>query len=543
MTPRLVWLLWDAGAARLAERFLAEGILPNLARLAARGLRAGARPAWPCAQTPPGMATLLTGAPTHVHQVYGYREAARPRSARTALETETGFNARRLRAETLWEAAARAGRSAAVAFAPLANPHMGDARILSFDGYGSVLAGQAVHRSGDLPRAGDVFELVLPIAEKPSALSLRASDFTPGEPLRLLLGGTAGVTLVLLERDGEHFTFWRSGVWRITSSVPGAAEELLRAAGPFVGSGAGNMYREGLLGTSCRAGGDGRAEARCLETIAASSRFFTRASAHVLSKHPSDVTVLYEPCIDEAAHIFQDLVERDDPCALGVLRGAYRLADEHLGVVLHLAGDDAIVAVGSDHGQQGVKRVFRPNVVLHEAGLLAVDEGGHIDLDRTKALYGPAGNGFLLVNSKPSPRGVVSEQDTALVAREAAMVLLARRDERGEPFLLAALEPGQRTADGEVPGREAGDLYLMAAPGVSLGTGAVGAVGDVGTGGQHTASLDVVELDALFVVGGPSVPRRGRLETRIDNRDVAPTLARLVGVPAPAQATGKAIVD
>ena len=126
MRPKLVWLLWDAGAAVLAERFLEEGILPNLARLAARGFRAAARPAWPCAQTPPGMATLLTGAPTHVHGVYGYREAARPRAKKSALDTETGFDSRRLRAETFWAAASRAGRSAVVAFAPLANPPRGE---------------------------------------------------------------------------------------------------------------------------------------------------------------------------------------------------------------------------------------------------------------------------------------------------------------------------------------------------------------------------------------------------------------------------------
>src|SRR5581483_11501673 len=144
--PRLVVLLWDAAAADLAEHFLREGALPNLEKLAARGVRFAARPAWPCAQTPPGVATVLTGAPTHVHGVYGFREAARPRAQRNALETETGFDARRLRAEPLWTTAARAGRSVAVAFCPFSNPHEAYApggpwfcgrEILTLDGYGA----------------------------------------------------------------------------------------------------------------------------------------------------------------------------------------------------------------------------------------------------------------------------------------------------------------------------------------------------------------------------------------------------------------------
>src|SRR5438105_4832453 len=160
---RLVWLLWDAAAASVAERFLREGSLPNLARLCERGVRAAARPAWPCAQTPPGMATLVTGAPVHVHGIYGYREAARPRARRSVLETESGFNALRLRAEPFWTTAAREGKRVALAFAPLASPQeayapagiwgSSEGTLVAFDAYGAVLAGQALLATGDLEPA------------------------------------------------------------------------------------------------------------------------------------------------------------------------------------------------------------------------------------------------------------------------------------------------------------------------------------------------------------------------------------------------------
>src|SRR5581483_3442182 len=127
-------------------------------------------------------------------------------------------------------------------------------------------------------------------------------------------------------------------------------------------------------------------------------------------------------------------------------------------------------------------------------------DAGHVDLERTKALYGPAANGYVLVNRQGSPRGIVPASEVLGVAREAARALLAARDARGEPFLVAAHLAGEETPRGRVPGDDAGDLCLMAAPHVALGTGAVGAVSDPGTGGQHTTATDGPELDALFVV-------------------------------------------
>jgi hypothetical protein len=509
------------------------------------------------------MATLATGAPMSVHGIHGYREAARPREARSALETETGFDARRLRAEPLWTAAARAGRSAVLAFAPLASPHEVYARgapwgprgergsIETFDGYSSVLAGQAVHRAADSERTGGAFRIVLPFAERPVELLLRPGEeraslevvggerveLVRGRAVSVVLHGNAGAAFVLFDVGRDDFTLWRSGVWELRSSIAGVASALIREVGPFVGSGAGHACREGLLGPTLREGGDGLAEERYRETLEASSRFFRRASAHVLERHPADVTVLYEPCIDETAHLFQDLVEQGDGRALGLLRAAYRMADDHLGAVLDRAGDDAIVAIGSDHGQQGVKRVFRPNVVLHEAGLLGVDSSGHVELERTRVLYGLAANGFLLVNKDSSPRGIVPASEVARVVRRALALLLEQKDVDGKPFLVAAHLAGEETSRGRAPGDDAGDAVLLAAPGVALGTGAVGSASEAAHGGQHTSALDEPALDALFAVAGPGVPALGRIAERVENAQVAPTLARLLGVPRPESAT------
>lgn len=614
-------LLWDAASAAMAERFLAEGALPSLARLAALGTRFAARPAWPCAQTPPGMATVLTGAPTHRHGIYGFREAARPRGQRNALETESGFDARRLRAEPLWTTAARAGRPAVVAFCPFASPAdaygpsgpwSSLAELRTLDGYGAVLAGQQVYRRSDLapgepppppPGLGELaevrgFRVALPLQvgspEPPRASPDPASEparATPGAELWLGVGrrhgssrfdaawvaaagsrhavelpigdgGAAarvplapfvGASLVLFELapDASDLVLWRGGIWRLRGSgSPSALEAAFEATGPFLGAGAGHAYREGSLGPTCRDGGPGLAERRYLASLRASSGTFARASVHVLEQSDASSVFLYEPCIDETAHLVQDLAEDalagDTGAAattgLDVLRQAYRLADAHLGKVLDAAGEDAIVAVASDHGQEGVRRLFRPNVLLARAGLLAVDLAGRVDLSRTQVLYGFASNGYLVVNSDDRPHGIVPRALVERVARDAAARLLAWRDPEGRAPLERALFPGDADPRGRVPGDEAGDACIFAAPGVALGVGCSGEPLDAAHGGQHTTASDDPALDALFVVGGATVPAQGRVEARVDNTDVAPTLARLAGLPPPRDSVGRALL-
>jgi predicted AlkP superfamily phosphohydrolase/phosphomutase len=618
-------MLWDAAAADMAERFLREGALPSLARLVSSGTLFAARPSWPCAQTPPGMATLITGAPTAVHGIYGFREAARPRTQRNALETESGFDARRLRAEPLWTTAARAGRSVTVVFAPFASPQeaylpggvwgprsAGDREILTFDGYGAVLAGQAVHRGSDLvpsappappPGTPELVEsrglrLALPLGsvagEPPRASPEPATATYPhgqglggelwlgvgrrrgserfdtawvraagahvsqelppgkGSPVGVRLAPSVGVVLCLFELapDGRDLLLWRGGIWRLRGTSGAAVEEASLAMGPFLGAGAGHAYREGALGPTCRDGGSGEAESRYLAALAASSATFARASVHALERSAAEVTFLYEPCIDETAHLVQDLAEaglrgEGGPAARGlfVLREAYRLADAHLGRVLDaLEGDGTVVAVASDHGQQAVKRIFRPNVVLKDAGLLGCDIAGRVDLSRTKAVYGFAANGYLLVNADDHPHGIVPRSEVEDVAREAARILLAWRDRDGSAPVERTLFPNESDARGRVPGAEAGDACILAAPGIALGVGCCGEACEPAHGGQHTSAQDAPELDALFAVGGPGVPARGRAPDRVDNLDVAPTLARLVGLPAPRDSIGRALL-
>ena len=55
----------------------------------------------------------------------------------------------------------------------------------------------------------------------------------------------------------------------------------------------------------------------------------------------------------------------------------------------------------------GIDAVVKPNVALREAGLLAQDAAGRIDLARTRAVYFTGNSGFVLINRADREGGVV----------------------------------------------------------------------------------------------------------------------------------------
>ncbi|MFH1177248.1 MAG: alkaline phosphatase family protein, partial [Acidobacteriota bacterium] len=69
--PRLVVLGFDGADAKLTEELLAEGKLPNLAKLAARGGYARLTPTVP-AQTPVSWATFTTGRDPGGTQIFDF---------------------------------------------------------------------------------------------------------------------------------------------------------------------------------------------------------------------------------------------------------------------------------------------------------------------------------------------------------------------------------------------------------------------------------------------------------------------------------------
>src|SRR5438128_7751203 len=104
---RAIVISWDGAASWVVDRLLAEGRLPNVARLARMGVRVDCMtPAYP-SKTFPGHAALWTGAYGDVNGITDNSTPLLPRAEHTLLE---GQFAGELQAEPLWLSAARAGK-------------------------------------------------------------------------------------------------------------------------------------------------------------------------------------------------------------------------------------------------------------------------------------------------------------------------------------------------------------------------------------------------------------------------------------------------
>lgn len=202
---------------------------------------------------------------------------------------------------------------------------------------------------------------------------------------------------------------------------------------------------------------------------------------------------------------------------------AAALADALVGRVLETlenAGlrDRTAVFVVSDHGFATVEKTLRPNVLLRREGLLAV-EGDRIVSARAQVI--PEGGIGMVYLTDP---------ETAAEDREAV-----RRLFRGAEGIAAVLEPAD-FARYHLPRPEdhpgMADLILVAEDGYAItgtATGAAFVVPNDPPTGAHGYLSTEPKMNALFVASGSGI-RAGTILNDLDNVDLAPTVARLLGV-------------
>jgi predicted AlkP superfamily phosphohydrolase/phosphomutase len=175
-------------------------------------------------------------------------------------------------------------------------------------------------------------------------------------------------------------------------------------------------------------------------------------------------------------------------------------------------------------------------VLLRQAGLLALDAEGRVDLARTRAYYAPAQ--YVLINRVGRTGGIVTPAEEDAVRRAVSQALRTLPSGTRQPIVLDVLDP--RTP-GHVPsfgGPQGGDLYLSVAPGYNLSPRLDGqAVETVRPRGEHFLDPDRPAMQAAFALAGAGVAAGVDLG-RIRQIDVAPTLCHLLGIEPPAQATG-----
>jgi predicted AlkP superfamily phosphohydrolase/phosphomutase len=231
-----------------------------------------------------------------------------------------------------------------------------------------------------------------------------------------------------------------------------------------------------------------------------------------------------------------------------LFRDYYRALDRHLGMLLATLDEDTAVLVVSDHGAQPMIGGFCVNEWLLDAGLLTLrtEPAGPtriadaaIDWSRTVAWAdgGYYARIFLNVAGRES-EGTVAPADYESVRDQIARMIEAVPDHEGRPMGNRAMRP--EDVYPEVTG-VAPDLIVY------LGNLRWRSVGTLGLEqGLHTFENDTGPDDAnhaesgVFALSGAGVGTGRRDDLSI--YDVAPTLQRLLGVPAPSGQTGRVLL-
>ncbi|MBI4624161.1 MAG: alkaline phosphatase family protein [Verrucomicrobia bacterium] len=252
---------------------------------------------------------------------------------------------------------------------------------------------------------------------------------------------------------------------------------------------------------------------------------WTRAACFVFARHQPNL-LLFHPLNTDSTH------HRFGPGSLASI-SALALADHLVGQLLRAidaSGRRAqtTVIVTTDHGFKKVEHYIYPNVVLKQAGLLRATGPTIAQCDAYTGTQG--GIAFVYVTD-PDRRAELVPKLKELFARTAGV---DRVLDGAEAPSLGMPTPGENPAMGE--------LILFPKAGYAF-TGA--ATGDIVTGpainygGTHGYASTDPELDGIFLASGAGI-RKGMKLDRVNNLDVAPTIARLLGIALPT-AQGRAM--
>jgi predicted AlkP superfamily phosphohydrolase/phosphomutase len=596
---KAVVMAWDGTVSIFAQQLLRAGKLPNLAKLVEGGAFADDVIAGFPSKTAPGFASLMTGAPPRLTGISGNRVPRAPHDQFTILDSLAGFAGAPLRAEPIWAAAQRGGKKIIVSHIPTFAEERAD-RIVRFSGY-ELIAGRdgivtkrAVQNEPggpwDNPPLSDTVPIeisftvgeshfvglliddpndpqigydTLAIATQRNGddVKVRLKPASPSVSGELFWSAPMSVKtargheaksyfrLFDLKPDGSDFFLYFSRPARELDL--GAAAEASPIVRAFIGNGASILYQNGGFGRTIVNGGGGNAEARYLETIIFAQHQLMETNRWAMGHLPWDLYVAYTPFPDEAEHAWrgwldntlanfrQEFADKIRP----FLERVYVSCDEHLGLLMANRPSGALIALISDHGLQGANKRVAVNQVLQQGVLLSVDAQGRVDLGKTKVLYPAVNNGYLLINSKDRKSGIVGPEERAELVRTISELLFSIRD--GERQVVTAVFDADRDGEAKGIGGEAGGhLYIELAPGYDfdprLGPGLV--ISDAEPYGTHGANPEQPSMRTLMVFNGPGI-RAGHKLANVRIIDFAPTLAWLLGLPQPKDATGKVLYE
>jgi predicted AlkP superfamily pyrophosphatase or phosphodiesterase len=242
---------------------------------------------------------------------------------------------------------------------------------------------------------------------------------------------------------------------------------------------------------------------------------WTQAAVHLIRERRPNLLLLHLLNVDGTHHNF------GVDTSPGMTALAH--ADRHVRDVLDALDEAGIrdrttLFIVSDHGFINTTHSIAPNVLLRQHGLLKTNDEGQITQARVQVVS--VGGAAMVFATDPATR----ERDL----REARRIL------EGAEGIARVLTPVEYSRYGlplPASNEQVGDLFLAAEDGYGFAYGLT-AGGEYVTPrnfGHHGYLADNPRMAALFVASGRGIRAGVELET-VDNRSVAPTAARLLGL-------------
>lgn len=599
--PKRAFLIGlDALVPQLVERFMAQGRMPNIKKLIDRGVFAHALPVLPT-HTPVNWTTIGTGAWPGTHGITGFSMKDRTREL---TNWAMGSDSTQVQAEFLWQAAERVGKKSILLkwggptypltvkqsvqvdgcfcvcceheiagpkrFSMSDQPSSHPIQWALADAWTNVPDSAVPPLTTEIELGNDKNKIVLSLlavatdkkvdtllicstidAAEPLA-ALKANEYSPW--LTLSLHGREGtVRFKLLEIGQESLELYAtqimptSGGWTHPENV---ANELVTNVGPFLQR-VGYNQRGAIYGAWADT-------ATLLDEIDYQHDWFAGAAKYLCDHYEHELFFLHSHAPD---YIQDAIMPEAEPLTagspeiaeenLGYVARVYESCDRMVGrIVDEVATADDLVVVVSDHGCIGYHDVQPgPGMVKkilenHEFLVYEGDEReehvsskpsrgrGAIDWSRTKAIWHDTIYIYMNVKGR-QPNGCVEPDEYENTRSEIIQALLEYKDPRlGRcPFSLIL-----RREDAYMLGLwgdRVGDLIVCVEPG-----------GDYGQGHGNmlpTAKFGLSSLQATLVMAGPGVRSGVKLNRPVWLTDVAPTIAHLMDVPAPATMEGAVV--
>jgi len=362
--------------------------------------------------------------------------------------------------------------------------------------------------------------------------------------------------LVELSPDATRMRLYRSDAFPTDGrfcSAPALGRRLIAELGPYIHAGMSVVLH-------CRGWLDWETMD---QLMAQEAEWWARAVELAMAEVDATLLVLHWHILDAMGHRFMGLVDPTggeyDPDKAGecwkIVRNYYRAADRFVGAFIERFDDgETVFAIVSDHGMPANKKaVSLVNLFRRHGWLTLTPDGRDVDWTQSKLFFA---QNHLWINLRGRDEGgIVPPGDYHTLRSEVVTAMRDMKDPETGEHVLGFVLPREDAPVVGLWGDYIGDVVFCYAGGYRWSGPEVLRMGEERLvfpcgGGNHGPMLPTYETETASVMGtlllaGPGIAPAGRLpreqQARICATDLAPTLAYLLDLDAPAQNEGRVL--